>query len=519
MVGHVMAGMLPPEDVEEPEEGVVVAPPPPPPRRQVVRRPIAATRPATAPATQPAPDPSEQLPTTRPAPVAVPSKEAMAAARKQIWNKFREDYDKHTPGDRLALAHKLLKLAMQEDDPAVRFAMLREARDLAADVRDLGLTMNATQATVFFFDVDPVAEKLAALSAAAWPDDDEDAARAVIQDWLALSNEAAAAQKFDAATTAAAKAVAVARHWGDEAWVAEASRHLDQLRHEQEQATLVETARKTLAAHPDDPPANLLVGCHLAASQKWDEALPLLEKSSDPAMKMIAHADRQGPTKPGAQINLGDDWLGASQQQPALVREAFQRRARHWYAAAAKQLSGPDQEAVRQRMRGLPGGTIFEITSQPPHKIAALGGPGGGTFDDSPNGGGLLTGVRVTIGPVFGNPCLTSVQPLFRTESGKAEGSLHGQKTGDVKTAEAKAGYAVGAVVAKTGLAVDGFKLVFMRVHDMSLDPKDKYESEWFGGRGGSPETTLGGDGKPLVGIHGRSGDGLDAIGVLQAGR
>src|SRR5579884_1549986 len=299
--GNVRAAVLPPEEVAGPEEQPVQVGPPATQPARVVRRPVAAaTRQVASPATQPAIDPAEQLPATRAAHVdPLPDDKALAAARHQIWKKFRADYDKHAPADRLALAHRLLKLAMHEEDPAARLALLREARDLAADVRDLQLALRAAEAVAFFYDTDAVREKLAVLSAAAWADDEEESARAVMQAWLGLSNEAAAGQRFDVAVTAAAKALAVASHWGDEAWVAQTSHHLDQLRGEQEQARLVESAKRTLSAHPDDPQASLVVGCHLAAEGKWDEALPLLEKSSDPAMKLIARAERENPAKPG----------------------------------------------------------------------------------------------------------------------------------------------------------------------------------------------------------------------------
>jgi hypothetical protein len=61
-----------------------------------------------------------------------------------------------------------------------------------------------------------------------------------------------------------------------------------------------------------------------------------------------------------------------------------------------------------------------------------------------------------------------------------------------------------------------GFSVTFMKINKDCLDPSDKYESDWLGGKGGAPETTVSGDGKPAVGILGRSGvKDLSAMGIV----
>jgi hypothetical protein len=86
-----------------------------------------------------------------------------------------------------------------------------------------------------------------------------------------------------------------------------------------------------------------------------------------------------------------------------------------------------------------------------------------------------------------------------------------------MRTVKAKKGYAVGGLVGKGQVLVDGFKVIFMRTKEGSLDPHDFYESEWIGGPGGDDARRLGGDGKPVIGIYGRSGDDLNRLGLIQA--
>ncbi len=158
-------------------------------------------------------------------------------------------------------------------------------------------------------------------------------------------------------------------------------------------------------------------------------------------------------------------------------------------------------------------------------KDSKLVGKGPTTFRDLPQQPAMLVGFRVTTGLL--NPSILivrSVQPKYLTPAGKVIGKVYGRGSSskaqpeflaEYLDLEAKEGYAIGAIVAKAGAIVDGFRVVFMRIKGDRLDPSDKYESRWFGGRGGCAETILGGDGKPVIGVHGRCGADLNAIGLI----
>jgi hypothetical protein len=146
-------------------------------------------------------------------------------------------------------------------------------------------------------------------------------------------------------------------------------------------------------------------------------------------------------------------------------------------------------------------------------------GNGPTEFRDRPTEAAWLVGFSVTIGQYTDDIWLVrSIQPRYRTSDGRI---IVGKSYGDVVKArldvEAEAGYAVGAIVAKSGLFVDGFRVVFMRCKGNRLDPNDSYESRWLGGRGGGEEPRRGGDGRPIVGVHGRCGHGIDGLGLIVA--
>jgi hypothetical protein len=151
-------------------------------------------------------------------------------------------------------------------------------------------------------------------------------------------------------------------------------------------------------------------------------------------------------------------------------------------------------------------------------KTAANGGANiGSQFENVPKDRSLLVGLSGTTGSIPGFPiCIRSVRPIYLSPQGIMDGASVGAPQGDQFHVKARKGYAVGAIVSKGGHAVDGFKVIFMRIDGARLNPNDSYESDWIGGKGGGPETTLGGDGRPVIGIHGNQGGVVHSLGLVQ---
>src|SRR5262249_38466807 len=138
-------------------------------------------------------------------------------------------------------------------------------------------------------------------------------------------------------------------------------------------------------------------------------------------------------------------------------------------------------------------------------KTRAIGGGGGVAFEDMTREQYPLIGAHITTKPFGPHLVIRSIQLIYQTPAGKKESSVYGWPDGSAKRVQAKEGYAVGGLVLRTGERVDGLKFIFMRLTGDRLDAKDSYHSEWFGGTGGG-ESVLGGDGKLVVGLHGRFG-------------
>ena len=78
--------------------------------------------------------------------------------------------------------------------------------------------------------------------------------------------------------------------------------------------------------------------------------------------------------------------------------------------------------------------------------------------------------------------------------------------------------YAVGGMNVEADKYAAAIQLIFMRVTDAgALDPADSYTSEWIGKPSGRQTQMLAGDGTKVIGLCGRQGLVLDAVGLVLA--
>ncbi len=144
-----------------------------------------------------------------------------------------------------------------------------------------------------------------------------------------------------------------------------------------------------------------------------------------------------------------------------------------------------------------------------------VGGKGGGKLLEVPSPHQTLTGFDVTYGEMGASRVIRSVQAIYDQQGTQVRGKTYGSANPEHVRVEAKPGYAIGAIIARGGYRVDGFRAVFMRIKGDQLDPSESYESRWLGGRGGSADVKLGGDRRRVIGIAGRYGDDIDALGLM----
>lgn len=135
-------------------------------------------------------------------------------------------------------------------------------------------------------------------------------------------------------------------------------------------------------------------------------------------------------------------------------------------------------------------------------------------FRDLGPEGSVLVGVRVSYIERFGGPKIRSVQPIYRSGKSHYQGQVFGDPVGPFATFVASPGYAVGGLVTHSGLMLDGFGIVFMRVEGDRLVPDDAYKSPWIGDKqGGGPDEATS-PGGWVVGLQGRAGGEVKSLGL-----
>jgi hypothetical protein len=129
-------------------------------------------------------------------------------------------------------------------------------------------------------------------------------------------------------------------------------------------------------------------------------------------------------------------------------------------------------------------------------------GPAFPAEKDHAPGSALLVGLEVgTEVAANGERSIVALKPIYRTQKSEVGGLKFGDRFRNPVVVQAKEGYAVGAVLARCLVRLEGFCLLYMKVKsDGDLDVEDTYFSEWIGNQKGPPRL-LGGTGMPVRGV------------------
>lgn len=294
-----------------------------------------------------------------PGPKAAPEKRTpapdaavMKETEKRVREVYKSDYADKGAAERRAFARKLLQQGVEtRDDMAAKYVLLRESREISLQAGDPEGALAAIQALARQFAMDGIAMKAQALAAMArtakTPDDQK--RFALLQ--LRLAEEACAAEEFAAAQQAATAAAALARQAKDTPLAARAEAYGREASALREAAAKATEAWVTLSVNAGDAAACLTLGRYYCLTRdEWDTGLPLLARSSDAALKDAAMKDLLRPSEPAEQVTVGDLWFDLAEKASGGTREALRRRARRWYDAGLRGLSGFNRARVEKRL-------------------------------------------------------------------------------------------------------------------------------------------------------------------------
>jgi hypothetical protein len=285
----------------------------------------------------------------------VPDAEKQADAEKMIRDVFRAEYAAKNVLERAILARKLLAQGQEtSDNPATRYVLLREARELGAQAGDLDTSVKAIDLLAAGYAVDPVVLKSAAFQLIGKTVRTPEEIGALAAAYFKLADEASERDQYDQARQAAESAGTLAKRLKDLPLAAKADAKAKEATERRDKYAKIKKAQETLAASPDDPEANLLVGqFECLVKGEWERGLPRLMKGPEGALKSLATGELAAPADALSQIKLGDGWWELAERADGPSKAALQERARHWYRLAIPEAQGLARAKIEGRMKGV----------------------------------------------------------------------------------------------------------------------------------------------------------------------
>lgn len=282
---------------------------------------------------------------------SIPSPAEQDRAEKLVRQTFAKEFQATSITDRLQLAQRLLHEGSDTtDDPAARYVLWRDARDLAASAGDAILANRALQRLSEQYIIELPSTLLATLVAANRSAITSSQAAAVAQSALLAVDQCVAFDDYDTATRLANIASGAAIRSKIPTLVARAAARAKELELSANQFTQLKSATARLRENPDDPEANLAAGAFLSFVKcDWDKGLPRLAKGSDPVLKILARADLDASSDHDRAMQA-NQWWDQSLTRSGLVQRHIQAHAVTLYKQSLASLSGITLDSARARI-------------------------------------------------------------------------------------------------------------------------------------------------------------------------
>jgi hypothetical protein len=305
-------------------------------------------------------------PTTRGS-TPIPDAEQQAKLETTIRQTFKDDYAAHAPGAKLILARRLLQEGIDtDDDPAARYVLWRESRDLAAFSGDAPLASRALSRLSDQFTIDLPSSTLATLVIANRSATTPIAFAQVAHSAILGMDQSLALEDYDTATRLSNLAVAAAEKSKNPTLLLQAQARSKEVGAMAGQIPRYKSALTLLAEKPNDPDANLTVGTFLCFARcDWDKGLPHLAKSSDPVLKLLAQADLDA-SEPLQYHHQGTAWWDHAQTRSGLAHRHTQAHAVALYRKALPNLHlGLNLDSARKRIEEFEAQVLKELALEP----------------------------------------------------------------------------------------------------------------------------------------------------------
>ncbi len=252
----------------------------------------------------PSAEPSDEAP----AKLAVPTADAVKAARLKLRETFKDDFAKKGAEERLAFSKSLRETAVTEKDAAQKYALFAEAVVLAADAGSIDEAFASVDEMCAVFDTSSPREKGQILSAAAKKASKPDEFKSLVCKYLAVVNEAIADSDPAVASDLLDDCKALAFKAKDRVLSGSLSEKAKEIAALSAELKKLKPSMDKLKESPDDPEANLVVGRYACFSKSdWEKGVAMLAKSSDGTLKAAAKLEAEA-SDPEKTSKAADAW-------------------------------------------------------------------------------------------------------------------------------------------------------------------------------------------------------------------
>jgi serine/threonine protein kinase len=332
--------------------------PDPKPEPKPDPKPDPKPEPKPDPKPDPKPEPAPTEPGLGKAPPkkpAVPEPAKQAEAEKLIKENFKAEYAKKKPAELAEFAVKLLQEGIDtKDNPAARYVLFREARDVAVQGSDLETALRAIDEMDKAYAISATTMKIDALDKAGRvPGISAPVIRGILENALGLADELIEADEYDAALNALSVARGAALRTSNLVanQISLRSREVAEM---QKEYGAARAAADTLVklGMPDDPDANYRWGRFLALYKgAWSNGLPHLAQGSDAKWKALAEKEAKA-TDSAARLELGNTYWDMAEAEKSLVpKKQLYIHAKDCYDKAQGELSGLSKTTVERRLK------------------------------------------------------------------------------------------------------------------------------------------------------------------------
>ena len=281
----------------------------------------------------------------------VPDAAAQKQALAQLKSVFQAEYQKRSAADQQRFARELLTNARETGQPAMKFAMLSESRELAISLGDVTLAIEATNAIAANFDIEAVGERARTAGEIIRQVKTDPGRRLFVSLAFDLAEPLIAKGEFVEASKLLTQAEGFAKRLKDLEASKQAREWKADIRLISAENDRVAKFRDTLVQSPDDPAANHAVGRYEALYRgDWETGLPKLAKSNDQTIRSLAEKTLTGAKSPEAQYELGNLWWDYADSLSGIEQNQAKRFAAGWYRQAHANLAGFNQTVAEKRI-------------------------------------------------------------------------------------------------------------------------------------------------------------------------